>query len=694
MTSTLFQGGGDMGRRIREYNWAATPVGPIETWPSSLRNAVNIVLSSRFPMFIWWGPGLIQFYNDAYRPSMGDTGKHPAALGQRGEDCWPEIWPVIYPLIRQVLDTGEATWSEDQLIPIYRNGGLEDVYWTFGYSPIIDDDGKIGGVLVVCSENTEKVLNYRKLLESEDKLSFAIEAAELGTWDYNPLTGKFTANRRLKDWFGLAPGEEIELTAAIEGVIANDRQRVVAAIERVLRFESGGYYDIKYGIRDKVSGRERFVRAKGRAWFNEEDVAYRFNGTLQDITEQETIQRALEQAEVRTRLAIESAELGTYELNLQTEEFVTSDRFNAIWGIASGATHEEVLALVHRDDHDARAQAFEEALRSGYIDYITRVNLPAGGERWVRVKGVVTYDQSGSPLTLIGITQDITGQKKIEDTLTREVASRTRELQRSNEDLLQFAHVISHDLKEPVRKVKIYSSRMEDELPEQLGEKGHKYLGKIQNCARRMMAMIEGVLNYADVTSAPQEPERIDLNEVLRQICEDLEVPIQQKGAVVSYGRLPDVYGVPILIYQLFYNLVNNSLKFTRDGVAPVIRVTASALRPASGAAASAASATGASATGAASASGAASATGAASPAASPRDLLEIVITDNGIGFQEEHARAIFDNFTRLHSKDIFEGSGLGLALAKKIVERHGGTISASSAPGEGAAFVLTLPLA
>ena len=192
------RGGGEMGQRIRELDWALTPVGPISHWPQSLRSAVSMLLASRFPMFIWWGKEHIQFYNDAYRPSMGNNGKHPSALGQRGEECWPEIWSVIYPLIRQVLDGGDATWREDQLIPIFRNGGLEDVYWTFSYSPLLDESGSIAGVLVVCSENTEKILNFRRLKESEDQLSFAIESAELGTWDYNPLTGKFTSNNRMQ----------------------------------------------------------------------------------------------------------------------------------------------------------------------------------------------------------------------------------------------------------------------------------------------------------------------------------------------------------------------------------------------------------------------------------------------------------------------------------------------------------------
>jgi len=121
-------------------------------------------------MFLWWGPQLIQFYNDAYRPSLGNNGKHPTALGQKGEDCWPEIWHVIKPLIDQVLQKGEPTWSVDQLIPIYRNGSLEDVYWTFGYSPVYDDDGLRNGVVVICSETTENVRNLTKLKESHQAL--------------------------------------------------------------------------------------------------------------------------------------------------------------------------------------------------------------------------------------------------------------------------------------------------------------------------------------------------------------------------------------------------------------------------------------------------------------------------------------------------------------------------------------------
>ncbi|MDF2455774.1 MAG: domain S-box protein, partial [Cytophagaceae bacterium] len=129
-------GGGEMGLLTREKDWSQTVLGAPSQWPQSLRTTLSILLSSKFPMFLWWGPELIQFYNDAYRPSLGTDGKHPHALGQRAEECWPEIWAVIKPLIDQVMAGGEATWAEDQHLPIYRNGKLEDVYWTFSYSPV------------------------------------------------------------------------------------------------------------------------------------------------------------------------------------------------------------------------------------------------------------------------------------------------------------------------------------------------------------------------------------------------------------------------------------------------------------------------------------------------------------------------------------------------------------------------------
>lgn len=158
----FLSGGGEMGALTRAYDWASSPLGAPETWPQSLRVAVRLVLSSRHPMFIWWGPDLIQFYNDGYRETMGPE-RHPSALGQRGRECWEEIWDIIGPQIDFVMQGKGATWHEDQLVPVTRFGSRQDVWWTYGYSPIDDGAGGVGGVLVVCNDVTEKHLEMERL---------------------------------------------------------------------------------------------------------------------------------------------------------------------------------------------------------------------------------------------------------------------------------------------------------------------------------------------------------------------------------------------------------------------------------------------------------------------------------------------------------------------------------------------------
>jgi two-component sensor histidine kinase len=188
----LFLGdGGEMGQRTRDYDWARTPLGSPQAWPQSLKTAVRLVLTSRHPMFIWWGEELIQFYNDAYGQTMGPE-RHPSALGDRGRDCWAEIWPIIGPQIERVMAGEGSTWHEDQLVPVTRNGALEQVWWTYGYSPI-DDEGGVGGVLVVCKDVTEEHLAKEALARANEQLRSDAD--------------------RLRDLFGQAPG----FVAALRG---------------------------------------------------------------------------------------------------------------------------------------------------------------------------------------------------------------------------------------------------------------------------------------------------------------------------------------------------------------------------------------------------------------------------------------------------------------------------------------------
>ena len=648
-----------MGQLTREFNWESTAVGPPEYWPQSLRTILSAILNSRFPMFLWWGPELICFYNDAYRPSLGQNGKHPSILGQKAALAWAEIWDIIRPLIDQVLTSGEPTWSEDQLIPIYRNGKIEDVYWTFSYSPVNDESGKPAGVLVTCTETTEKVNNLRQLRESKDQLSLAIEAAELGTWDYNPATRRFSANDRLKEWFGLRSGQDIDLALALEAIVEEDRTRVSDAIQRALEYSSGGLYDIEYTIISSTTGQKRAVRARGMAEFNDARSAVRLNGTLLDITQHVRSREVLKESEQRFQAAVKAVKGIVWTNNAKGE----MEGEQAAWASLTGQHFEEYQGYgwskaVHPDDAQPTIDAWQEALKNrGTFNFEHRVRMKNGKWGHFAVQAVPILDPAGNIREWVGVHTDIHDQKESEEKLEALVLQRTADLERSNEDLEQFAHVASHDLKEPVRKIKMFANRLAEEMSDILPERGKSYLQRIQVAAERMLNMIEGVLAYSSNDRSQVQIGKVQLQDVVRDIKTDLDMLFHQKRAQLLYEELPVFEGAGVLIYQLFYNLINNSLKFVRPGAMPEIHITSENVSIAG------------------------------------KEYVRIRVSDNGIGFKQENAHRIFESFARLHPKDKYEGTGLGLALCKKIVFRHHGFITGFGELNKGATFEVTLPV-
>jgi signal transduction histidine kinase len=174
----FLSGGGEMGERIRTFDWASTVLGPPEHWPSGLRTALRTLLTTQHPVFIFWGPELICFYNDAYSRSLGPE-KHPSMLGKPGKDSWPEIWHIIGPQIEQVMRGDTATWHENALVPIVRHGALQEVYWTYSYGPIDEQSAPngVGGVLVICTETTQQILTERRIKAESERFSQLFEQA-------------------------------------------------------------------------------------------------------------------------------------------------------------------------------------------------------------------------------------------------------------------------------------------------------------------------------------------------------------------------------------------------------------------------------------------------------------------------------------------------------------------------------------
>lgn len=369
-----------------------------------------MVLSSKLPMFLWWGQELIQIYNDAYRPSLGINGKHPQAMGQRGKECWPEIWDFIGPLIDKVMHNGESIFYEDLLLPIFRNGRMEDVYWTFSYSPIYGDNGTVEGVHVACVETTEKIVGLKEMVESKSELEFALEAAELGTWDLDPFSYRFSANARLKEWFGVEAHEEIPLAKATAAIAPRDRQPVIDAITRALAAGSDGKYEITYSIIHPKTGVERIVIAKGRAWFDDSGKPYRFNGTLEDITAQRTAEATAVEMRQLSDLATRSVGLGMFKIDYQAGTIDYSPEFAAIMTgnpTLDNLSREAFIRFIHPEDERLRLQALREGLTTGEFHFTPRVIWEDGTVHHVSILAA-RVGNSPESATFSGIARDVT----------------------------------------------------------------------------------------------------------------------------------------------------------------------------------------------------------------------------------------------------------------------------------------------
>ncbi len=351
----FLSGGGELGKLTRSYDWSSTTAGPIEHWPQSLKTTVGIILHSGFPMFLWWGDEMLQFYNDAYRPSLGDTGKHPSALGQYGRECWPEIWDIIYPLIKQVRDTGESFFLEDQLVPIFRNGKIEDVYWTFSYSAVFDENGEIGGVLVVCHETTKKVEMLHRLentqvalLRSETNLRNMIRQAPVAMCILRgPDHIVEIANDRMLEIWGRANGE-MEGKPVFEVLVDAKREGFENLMKNV--YTTGETYTA-YGAPVTVfrdGGTQlAYVHFVYEAFRDGDGTITGVMVVAVDVTEEIITRQKLEESELKIRTLVASAPfpIGVYE-GREMRITIMNQAIIDVWGKGNdviGKTYMECL---------------------------------------------------------------------------------------------------------------------------------------------------------------------------------------------------------------------------------------------------------------------------------------------------------------------------------------------------------------
>jgi PAS domain S-box-containing protein len=407
-------------------------------------------------------------------------------------------------------------------------------------------------------------------------------------------------------------------------------------------------------------------------------------GLAYDITDMVVSRKKVEEneqkwkdAEERLRLAAEGTGLATWDLNLSTDGIVHSSQLALIFGYRENRvlTHATMLAHVLPEDLPVIKAAFDKALRDGHYYYEARVHRNDGLIHWARVHGRILFDDLGVPQRMLGTARDVTIEKtsavtlhnlKVE--LEQRVATRTQELQVSNEelrrvnrDLEQFAYAASHDLQEPLRKIRTFISLCRKGFE---GSAAIGYLNKIDSSAERMAALIRDILDYARLSRRDDLRTKVDLTKIVENVLTDFELLIRDKEASVNYSGLSWVQGIPKQLEQLFANLISNALKFSAGS--PEINITGGMASPVDIAALQ------------------------LSPTHSSYAC--ITVADNGIGFDQQYAGNVFTIFQRLHNRDAFEGTGIGLAICKKIVENHEGAITVKSQSEVGTTFTIYLP--
>ena len=372
----------------------------------------------------------------------------------------------------------------------------------------------------------------------------------------------------------------------------------------------------------------------------------------------------------------------------------TAESFNKQWqnytglNVAASLGKGWVVAL-HPDDKKSAEAVWKQSLSSGKpCETEYRLRGEDGTYRWFLARAVPHQDPKGRIVKWYGTSTDIHDRKQMMTNLDEQVQQRTEELRsvvghlrdevaerakteeqlkgltselrRSNQELEQFAYVASHDLQEPLRKIQAFGDRLRTKYTATIEGGGKEYLDGIWSSATRMRQLIDDLLTFSRISVKPVTFRVVALNTLLEEVISDLDVRIRQTEATIEVGPLPMIAADPVQMRQLFQNLLSNAIKFHRPGVPPVVRIRHRILDT-------------------------------ESSCVSDSALVTIDVSDNGIGFDEKYLDRIFQMFQRLHGREEYEGTGVGLAVCRKIVERHSGTITARTCPGEGAVFTVTL---
>lgn len=380
---------------------------------------------------------------------------------------------------------------------------------------------------------------------------------------------------------------------------------------------------------------------------------------IRDITKRKTLEDAIQASEQRFRLAFDASPNPKALSSVEDSRFI---RVNASFCELMGYSEEELLGQTFKlitlpEDIEVSQQWIERSRLLKPEEPIRflrkRYCRKDGSLVWGEVSVALLRESDETPTHFLIQVRDITTLLQTQNQLEQIVTDRTRQLQASNDALQSFAYAASHDLREPLNKITAFSVRLADKYAANLDIKGQQYLNIMQTAAIRMARLIDDLLEFSRAGTEPNPPVKINLNYLLKDVISDLEIPIAESQVQIELSELPTLRGNPARLRQVFQNLLSNAIKFKQPGRTPIIRITGRV----------------------------------------EGEEAIITVRDNGIGFEQQYSERIFTIFTRLHTRFEYPGTGIGLALCRRILDQYGGKITAQGVPNEGATFIITVPV-
>ena len=662
----LFAGSGDMRARCRAFDWSTTALGPESEWSHSLRTTVALVLASRQPMFLFWGPELVQFYNDAYRPSLGLGGRADTALGARGHESWTDIWATIGPQIAQVMTTGDATWHEDQLLQMERNGQVENVWWTYSYSPVRDDDGTIAGALVVCQETTGRVraeqaaraasatlaaerAQLRAIVDQAPAYIAVLRGPEHRFEHFNAAYARLVGDRAVVGASvadALPEVVEQGFIALLDHVLATGESHVGRALPVSLTTGLSGvptvqYLDFVFQPLTEADGTRSgiFVHAV--------DVT----DVLETRRVEEAARAEAQQSAVQLRAFADA--IPTLAWTARADGYITW--FNARWYEYTGTTPDAMEGWGWQRVHDpevlpAVLERWTGSITTGQpFEMAFPLRAADGTFRTFLTRIIPTRDASGVVTGWFGTNTDI----ELEAGLRKAAED-------ANRAKSEFLAVMSHELRTPLNAIDGYAELMELGIRGPVTDAQRVDLARIRKSQAYLLGLINQVLNYARVEAGVvhYDCEPVSMQAVLTT-CEALTLPQAQTHGL-TLERLPCdttliVRADQEKVQQIVLNLLSNAIKFTDAGG----RVTVGCVRGGD----------------------------------TEHPAIHVRVTDTGLGIAESKLARIFEPFVQVDSNltRTRPGTGLGLAISRDLARGMGGDLTVTSTVGTGSTFTLVL---